>query len=154
MAAAKEITVHSSLGPAIGFDTINDVKNYFLSIKYQLPSGAESFDFIAKSHVFDICTFTNTKFGGSYFCLASFDYAGEKPRIQFSLYSLQGEQWSEFLKQVLNPVSIVLRARIYLKNIVGFGSYLLARPERRFVSMASKIQWGSTGYNLIVKIHF
>ena len=100
MAAANEaraIRVHSSLPEEyVYLDTINDLKNYFLSIQDQLPTSLETFQFITKSPVFDIRIFINTTSGGSY--IAVFKYAGKKLCVKFALYSLQGKEWSDFLK--------------------------------------------------------
>ena len=57
MAAITTIEVNSSLRRNLKFSTIHDLKNYFLSIKDQLPTSVKDFNFIARSPVFEIHTF-------------------------------------------------------------------------------------------------
>jgi hypothetical protein len=83
MAASTTIEVNSSLGRDLKFGTIHDLKNYFLSIKDQLPTSVENFDFIAKSPVFEIHTFVNATGGGSYTTL--FEYDEKKLTVAFSV---------------------------------------------------------------------
>ncbi|PMD55347.1 uncharacterized protein K444DRAFT_617795 [Hyaloscypha bicolor E] len=109
IATTTTITVDSSLEAGLQFDTIHDLKNYFLSIKDQLPTSVKPFHFTAKSPVFDIHTYVNATGGGTY--IAVFEYDGKKLRVALSLFGIQGlgfgdgkdriKEWSRFLKSTI-----------------------------------------------------
>jgi hypothetical protein len=84
--------------------TIPDLEKYFLSIKDQLPTRVQSFQFIAKSPVFEIRTLINATSGGSH--SLTFKYAGKELKVALSLYKVGGgeklvKEWSGFLKSSL-----------------------------------------------------
>jgi hypothetical protein len=86
--------------------TIPDIEKHFLSIKDQLPTSYQNFQFIAKSPMFDICTFVNATSSGNH--LLTFKYAEKGLKVALSLHKVKvggGEklvkEWSGFLKSSL-----------------------------------------------------